>query len=130
MDSSTSHPVWHERWRLAGLWAGVLTGPIVWLTLLETQYVLSYVACETRATWFLHAATAVALVLVGGAGWAAWSASNGSPYDDAAQEPPVGEHTRRQRSRWMSLAGIALSAWFALVILALEVPILVLGVCQ
>jgi hypothetical protein len=130
MDSSTSHPVWYERRRLAALWAGVLTGPIVWLTLLETQYVLSYVACETRATWFLHVSTAVALVLVAGAGWAAWSASDGRPYDDDAQEPPVGHDTRRQRSRWMSLAGVALSAWFALVILALEVPILVLGVCQ
>jgi hypothetical protein len=130
MDSSTSHPVWYERWRLAALWAGVLTGPLVWLTLLETQYVLSYVACETRATWFMHLSTGVALVLVGGAAWAAWSASHGSPSDDDAPEPPVSDRTRRQRSRWMSLVGIALSGWFALVILAMEVPILVLGVCQ
>lgn len=130
MDSSTSHRAWSERWRTAALWAGVLTGPIVWLTLLETQYVLSYVACEARTTWFMHLSTGAALVLVGGAAWAAWSASDGAPYDDDAQSPPVGDDTRRQRSRWMSLAGLALSAWFALVILAMEVPILILGVCQ
>jgi hypothetical protein len=130
MDSSTSHRASYEPWRLAALWAGILTGPIVWLTLLETQYVLSYVACETGATWFMHASTGIALVLVGGAAWAAWSASDGSPYDDDGQERPVGVGTRRQRCRWMSLAGLALSAWFALVILAMEVPILILGVCQ
>jgi hypothetical protein len=43
---------------------------------------------------------------------------------------PLSDETRRQRSRWMSLAGVAFSIWFIVVILAMEVPIIVLRECQ
>jgi hypothetical protein len=130
MDSSISRLAWHERWRSTALWTGFLTGPIVWLTLLETQYVLSYVACETRSTWFMHLSIAVALVLVAGAAWGAWMASSGNTVTTDVQTTPVGDDTCRRRSRWMSIAGVAVSAFFVVVILAMEVPLLVLGVCQ
>jgi hypothetical protein len=123
-------PVSHERWRLAAVWAGLLTGPAAWLALLEVNYVLSYVACETRSTWFLHSATAVALLLVAAAGYAAWAASFGSIIVDETPTPPLSDETRVQRSRWMSLAGVAVSLWFIVVILAMEVPIIVLKECQ
>jgi hypothetical protein len=130
MASSTSRPVSHERWRLAALWAGLLTGPIVWLGLLEVNYLLAYVACEARSTWFMHVATVVALLLVSGAGYAAWSASYGNILADETRTLPLSDETRVQRSRWMSLAGIALSLWFVVVILAMEVPLVVLRECQ
>jgi len=130
MPSSTSRPVSHERWRLAALWAGLLTGPVVWLALLEVNYVLAYVACETRSTWFMHLAVLVALLLVFGAGYAAWAASYGNMMADETLTPPLSDETRLQRSRWMSLAGVASSAWFIVVILAMEVPLLVLRECQ
>jgi hypothetical protein len=130
MSSSTSRPVSHERWRLAALWAGLLTGPIVWLALLEANYVLAYVACETRSTWFMHLAVAVALLLVGAAGYGAWSASFGNLLAAETRTPPLSDDTRLQRSRWMSLAGVAFSLWFLLVIVALEVPLVVLRECQ
>ena len=130
MPSSTSRPVSHERWRLAALWAGLLTGPFVWLALLEVNYVLAYVACETRSTWFMHLAVLVALLLVFGAGYAAWAASYGNMMADETLTPPLSDETRLQRSRWMSLAGVASSAWFIVVILAMEVPLIVLRECQ
>jgi hypothetical protein len=130
MPSSTSRPVSHERWRLAALWAGLLTGPIVWLTLLEVNYVLAYVACETSSTWFMHLAVVVSLLLVSGAGYAAWAASYGSILTEETQSPPLSDETRIQRSRWMSLAGVAFSLWFIGVILAMEVPLVVLRACQ
>jgi hypothetical protein len=130
MPSSTSRPVSHERWRLAALWAGLLTGPIVWLALLQASYVLSYVACETRSTWFMHLAVAIALLLVAGAGYAAWAAAYGNITADETPTPPVSDGTRLQRSRFMSLAGVSFSAWFILVILAMEVPLVVLKECQ
>jgi hypothetical protein len=130
MPSSTSRPVSHERWRLAALWAGLLTGPIVWLALLEVNYVLAYVACETRSTWFMHLAVGVALLLVAAAGYDAWSASFGRLLAVETRTPPLSDDTRLQRSRWMSLAGVAFSLWFLLVILAMEVPLLVLRECQ
>ena len=130
MPSSTSRPVSHERWRLAALWAGLLTGPIVWLGLLQWNYVLAYVACETRSTWFMHLAVGIALLLVAAAGYAAWSASYGDMFAQETRTLPLSDETRVQRSRWMSLAGVAFSLWFMLVILAMEVPLVVLRECQ
>jgi hypothetical protein len=110
------------------LWTGILAGPIVWMGLLEVQYVLSYVACEMRQTWFLHVATALAVVLVGVAGWLAWR--SGPAESDGRRSPPVTRSTSESRARWMSLAGVILSAWFILVILSMEIPIVVLQTCQ
>jgi hypothetical protein len=130
MPSSTLRPVSHEPWRLAALWAGLLTGPLVWLALLEVNYVLAYVACETASKWALHLAIVVALLLVAGAGYAAWAASYGHILADETLSPPLSDETRLQRSRWMSLAGVAFSLWFIVVILAMEVPLIVLKECQ
>jgi hypothetical protein len=120
----------HERWRVLALWTGALAGPLVWLTLLEANYVMSYVACEKQQTWFLHAATGVAVALVAAAGLWAWSAGHRPRDLDEPLTPPVGAGTCDSRVRWMSIFAAAACAWFILVILAMEVPILVLRTCQ
>lgn len=117
MPSSTSRPAFpeaHDAAREVALWTGVLAGPVVWLTLLETNYVMSYVACEVRQTWFLHLATLIAVALTAGAGLWGWSAGQG--------ENP--------RARWMGHASLASSIWFILVILSMEIPVIVLRTCQ
>ena len=71
------------------LWLGLLAGPTVWLMLLEFNYVGAYVACETRSTWFLHTATAVAVILVTAAGFFAWRARHAGTLevtDEAAKK--------------------------------------------
>ena len=131
MPASISPPVSHERWRLVSLWLGLLAGPSVWLMLLEFNYVGAYVACETRSTWFMHAATALSVVLVVAAGFFAWRARHGGTLevrDEAA--PPLSDITRLHRSQWMSVAGVCCCAFFVLVILAMEIPILILRECQ
>jgi hypothetical protein len=100
----------------------------VWLTLLEVNYVLSYVSCESRSTWLLHAAIVASIALVAAAAYAAWR--YGPPEDTQERTPPATRSTSEIRSRWMALAGIGSSLWFILVILAMEIPILVLKVCQ
>jgi hypothetical protein len=130
MASSTSRPVSHERWRIAAQWAGLLAGPLVWLSLLELNYVLAYVACETRSTWFMHTATVTAVALVAAAGLLAWRASYGDMMAPETLTAPLSDDTRRQRSRWMGLAGVATSLWFIVVILAMEVPIVILRECR
>lgn len=130
MPASTSHPAWHERWRLVALWSGLLAGPFAWLALLQTNYVLAYVACEVGRTWFLHLATAVALLLVAGAGLAAWRASPGHVMQRETLTHPLSDDTRDQRSRWMGLAGVGLCAWFIIAIVAMELPIAVLQECR
>jgi hypothetical protein len=110
------------------LWAGVLTGPIVWLTMLEVNYLLTYVACETGRKWFMHLAVLTAVVLVAVAGYIAFIF--GPPDDPDIDTPPVTRETSEQRARWMALYGVASSIWFIIEILANEIPILVLRACE
>jgi hypothetical protein len=108
----------------------VLAGPTIWLTLLEVHYVMSYVACETRATWFLHLATLIALAIVAGAGMWGWSAGRGPRDLPEPLTAPISYETSDARARWMGHASVVLSAWFILVILTKEIPIIVLRTCQ
>lgn len=128
MPSSISPPAWHNTTRTAILWAGILTGPIVWLLMLEANYVLTYVACETGHEWFLHATVLAAVCIVAVAGSLAWL--HGPPDDPELHTPPVTRQTAEQRARWMAMYGVASSAWFVIVILANEIPILVLRACE
>ena len=117
MPSSTSHPASreaHDPRREIALWTGVLAGPVLWLTLLEVTYVMSYVSCETRSTWFLHLATFVATALAAAAGLWGWSAGQGA----------------NERARWMALVSLTSTIWFILVILSIEIPVIVLRTCQ
>jgi hypothetical protein len=130
MDSSISRPASREHRRNAALWIGALAGPLVWLSLLQTNYLLAYVACETGRTWFMHLAAALAVLLVAAAGLVAWRASDGPLMVDERLSGPLDPETHRQRSRWMRFAGVALSGWFIVVILATEIPLVVLRECQ
>ena len=114
--------------RLLALWIGILAGPLAWAALLQTNYSMSYVACEQRHNWMLHLATAVALGLIALAAVTAWRAA-----------PPLGHHelpsidpaeTAFLRARFMAIGGLALCVFFALVILATEIPALVLNPCS
>jgi hypothetical protein len=104
------------------LWTGVFAGPLAWAALLQTNYVLSYVACEQRHTWMLHVATVAAFAITGAGALTAWRAM-----PDADSGVPPSRATSRARD--MAWAGLALSVWFALVILATEIPVLVLPPC-
>lgn len=114
--------------RLAALWIGVLAGPVVWAALLQTNYTMSYVACEQGSKWMLHVAAGVALVLVACAAWLAWQAK--PPGGDDSHPSIDPEKTGLLRARFMAIGGVALCAWFALAILAFEVPALLLKPCN
>jgi hypothetical protein len=127
MPSSTSPHAWHDARRTASLWVGLLAGPVLWFAVLQTNYVMSYVACETRHTWFLHAVNLAAAALVAAAGWVAW---NSGPAENAEHPTaPITRETSENRARWMSIGGVLLSVWFVLVILAMEIPVLILSSC-
>src|SRR4051812_43233865 len=89
MPSSISHHESFSRGRqLAAALTGLAAGPLAWAMLLETNYVLSYVACEQRHTWMLHVAAATALLLIGLGALAARFAAPPMPSD---AEPSVAE---------------------------------------
>jgi hypothetical protein len=114
-------------WRLLGLWAGLLTGPLAWAALLQTNYVLGYVACEQRESWMLHLATGVALALVAAAALVSWRAAPGLGPD--AHEAADPRAAALLRARFMAMGGLALCTFFAIVILATEIPVLLLHPC-
>lgn len=115
---------------MLALWTGLLAGPVVMLVLLQVNYVLSYVACETRQTWFLHLATGIAIALVAAAGTWAWRSGHGPADLPEPFTPPVSAGTCDTRARWMAHAAVACSAWFIIVILAMVIPVVVLETCQ
>lgn len=133
MPSSTSSlasPEHHDRRRVLALWTGALAGPILMLVLLQVNYVLSYVACETRQTWFLHAATLVAALLVAAAGAWAWQAGHGPMAPADAESAPISPATCEGRTRWMAYFAVGASVWFIIVILAMSLGVVVLETCQ
>src|SRR5690349_5419298 len=107
MPSSTlSHGSSEPAPRLFALWMGILAGPLVWAALLQTNYILSYVACEQRHKWMLHTATIVSLLLIAAAALVAWRAAPPLHDDEHASEQPDG--TSALRRRFMALAGLTL----------------------
>ena len=113
--------------RLLALWAGILAGPLAWAALLQTNYMLSYVACEQQHKWMLHLATAAALALIAAGAFAAWRAAPPLHEEDDVSPDPAGASALRRR--FMALGGLVLCAWFAIVILATEIPALVQHPC-
>jgi hypothetical protein len=113
--------------RLAALWFGLLAGPLAWAALLQTNYVLSYVACEQRHTWMLHLSAAVALALTAAGALSSWRAAPAKAAEDSPSRDPADAAVLR--ARFMATAGLVLCAWFALVILATEIPALLLHPC-
>lgn len=133
MPSSTSSlasPEHHVRRRVLALWTGALAGPILMLLVLQVNYVMSYVACETKHTWFLHAATVIAALLVAAAGAWAWQAGRGPMAPADARSQPIGPATCEGRTRWMAYFAVATSLWFIIVIVSMSVPVVVLQTCQ
>ena len=107
----------------------MLGGPLAWAALLETNYVLSYVACEHRHGWMLHLATAVALAIVATVAAIAWRAAPPLGHDLDRQPSIEPVETAVIRARFMAIGGLALCAWFALVIIATDIPVMVLKPC-
>lgn len=116
--------------RLAVRWAGVFVAPLAWAALLETNYSMSYVACEQGRTWMLHLATAIAMVLIAAAAFGTWRVLPPPVEESAASTASQPERTALARARFVSYAAFGLSLWFALVILAMEVPAVLLQPCS
>jgi hypothetical protein len=104
------------------LWVGFFAGPLAFAAGEALSYSLAPTACAAGAKLPLHlvAVGAFALALIGlAAAWRAWRRL-GEPRQDEPADPALG------RRRFMAISGLALSAGFALAIVALEVPNLVL----
>jgi hypothetical protein len=120
----------HDRRRLAVLWAGLLAGPLIFLAVLQANYVLSYVSCETRQTWFLHALPLAGMLVVALVGWRCWVIGTAGTELLSSSGNPVSSQTSETRAVWMGYAGAGISAWFVVAIASMDIPVLVLRTCQ
>jgi hypothetical protein len=114
-----------ERRRTLALAAGFFLAPFAWVIQLLANYSLTPTVCVNEQTWMLHLVSLIALVTaLGGAviAWSAWTRlTSGSMLEGDARE---------SGRRFLALAGTVLSLFFALVILALELPNWWLDPCQ
>jgi hypothetical protein len=115
---------WSEPRRLIELWAGVLLPPVAWALHLTLTYMLSAFACDPPWVFSFHVVSilALAMSLYGGwIGWRLWA---------RVQDGPENEGGSVGRSRFMAISAVALSALFALVILAQWFPSFIIEPCR
>lgn len=107
---------WSAPRALRSLWTAVLLGPIAWALNLTIGYAMSAFACSGVWTASFHAATFVTLALAAAGARLAWKLWR------QTGEHRATEGSRLERSRFMALAGIGLSAYFGFAILAQWIP--------
>jgi hypothetical protein len=118
MDSSTWPRGSSKPAVIAGLLVAlVVLAPAVWLTMIETGYVLAYQSCAERSNWWIHKPNLIFLAITMGAAAAAWWLYR--RYRTALA--PIG-----------FLAGMALlvSGLIAIVAIATAIPPLILHPCD
>jgi len=96
------------------LWIGVLAGPAGWLLALQAKYALVDTICRNREAWLPWTITIGGLIFCAIGAIAAWRGWTGD-------EPRV---------KFMAIAGLSISALFAIAIVAMAVPDLFLGACE
>jgi hypothetical protein len=109
-DSGNAPPT---RARDLALLTGLVGPPFMWLLTFELTYALSYAACIS-IWWPLHASVLLGIAGALASGSFAWQAGGRSS----------------GWTHWMAIAGVAMSIWFAIVILSLEFPLLSLPPCR
>ena len=114
-----------EARRIGALWTGVLLAPLAWLANLELAYLLVHPSCSRDATLPVHAVHAVCLLLALAGGLTAWRT-----WRTAGGRWPADEGGPVARTRFLAGLGLAVSALFALVIVAQWIPSFVLDACQ
>lgn len=102
--------------RTSILWAGLLTGPVIWFIGLEAKFALAPWVCAYGWRTAVFAVSFASLAITAAAGalsWMQW------------RQLPAGT-----RPRAMALGGMALSAGVVLVLLAQSLPEWILRGCE
>jgi hypothetical protein len=107
------------------LWLPMLAGPIAWYLHEQASYMLTPSACDARSHLMLHLVTLGTLLVALAGAALAWSRWKEAPEGSTEKGDP-----QESRIRFMALAGVGMCAAFALIILAAEIPNLVLRVCD
>lgn len=105
-------------------WVSVLGGPIATLLNLQVNYTMVQWACTSGNAWTLHVVHLITLLMAIGAaalGRSLWTRTGG--------EWPDAGGGSASRSRFLAAFGALSSVFFALVIIAMWVAVMVIGPC-
>jgi len=107
--------------------------PLVWTFHLYAGYALHGTACDADRKIVLFALSLICLAVVGANAVFAWSAANAFQplfaHGGAGGNEDV-EPRPRSHDRFLTMSGLASSLFFALVIIAQSVPMLILRPCD
>ena len=119
------------------LWSAVLGPAIVWLMLLQTNYVLAYPTCAARSHTWLYVASAVGLallLLLAAAAQSVWRSDQPrlerGPADAYEQRDALGADPSLASRHFLSLVAVFMSALFLLLVIGTAIPIFVLHPCD
>lgn len=110
---------------IALLWAGLLAGPFAWASDLTASYAAVKWVCGGDHTWVLHLITLAALAITAAGALASWVALQRVPAGAELDGPRPFD-----RGRFMAVLGLAISASFATVIIANDIPRAILDACM
>lgn len=125
MADSTHDPETRGERRDALLWFSVLAGPFAWALTEQLSYMLTPTACWTGRHIILHLVPLTTLLIVLAGALIARSRWQREPAGSTEKGLP-----EDSRVRFMAVAGFWLCVAFALAILAMEIPNLVLRACD
>jgi hypothetical protein len=110
---------------IAVQWFGILAGPAAWFLDQQVSYSIVQWVCGGGPHVVLYFITLGSLLLVGAGAFASWSVlqhTRPSTPSDGSQPD--------ERGRFMAILGLMSCAFFALVIVAMAIPRVVLDACQ
>jgi hypothetical protein len=110
---------------LALLISAIVLAPFAWLLEMQISYSMLKWACEhdRRGVILLMPVGSLGLVGIAGAmAWSCWARLRGQATDDGGR--------KEDRSYFLALAGLAMSALFALLILSAIAPRILLSPCE
>ncbi len=103
----------------------VLAPPLAWAAQQQANYALTPTMCETGGEAWLHLISLAALVIVLVTAFLSWGDGKRLPEGSTEEGMPGAS-----RSRFLAMSGMALGVFFALVIVATDVPSWFLGACS
>ena len=107
------------------LWAGILSGPMIWFTNLEASFALAPMACSWHSKGALYLVSIISLALVALIAVCSWSQWRSLEREQAG---PAGVVVARRRA--MALGSMGLNSLCFVVILAQTIPNLMLIGCE
>jgi hypothetical protein len=96
---------------LAKLWGAFIVAPLAWLIDLESSYAIVDWACSHDRRAVLFVIPLAALALIGVAAWLCWSA-----WSDLRRGVEFEGGSVEDRSRFLAVIGLMMSATFALLV--------------